>query len=92
MHLHFRVCSLVISLLHTKKNAALESPRYFLSSIAAAHKPQPGWRRVIGRAVLWGIPTPACSTALAFFDGYRSEVVPANLLQAQVCVALQSHR
>ncbi|KAI5123606.1 hypothetical protein M0805_003422 [Coniferiporia weirii] len=49
----------------------------------AAHKAQPGWRRVIAQAVLWGIPTPAFSTALAFFDGYRSEVVPANLLQAQ---------
>lgn len=51
---------------------------------AAVHKAQPGWRRVIAQAVLWGIPTPAFSTALAFFDGYRSEVVPANLIQAQV--------
>ncbi|KAK0233413.1 6-phosphogluconate dehydrogenase [Armillaria fumosa] len=49
----------------------------------AVHKAQPGWRRVIAQAVLWGIPTPAFSTALAFFDGYRSEIVPANLLQAQ---------
>ncbi|OAX31820.1 6-phosphogluconate dehydrogenase, partial [Rhizopogon vinicolor AM-OR11-026] len=40
-------------------------------------------RRMIAQAVLWGIPTPAFSTALAFFDGYRSEIVPANLLQAQ---------
>jgi hypothetical protein len=53
--------------------------------ITAVHKAQPGWRRVIAQAVLWGIPTPAFSTALAFFDGYRSEIVPANLLQAQVC-------
>lgn len=50
----------------------------------AVHKAQPGWRRVIAQAVLWGIPTPAFSTALAFFDGYRSEVLPANLIQAQV--------
>jgi 6-phosphogluconate dehydrogenase len=49
----------------------------------AVHKAQPGWRRIIAQAVLWGIPTPAFSTALAFFDGYRSEVVPANLLQGQ---------
>jgi 6-phosphogluconate dehydrogenase len=49
----------------------------------AVHKAQPGWRRVIAQSVLWGIPTPAFSTALAFFDGYRSAVVPANLLQAQ---------
>lgn len=47
------------------------------------HTAQPGWRRVIAQGVLWGIPTPAFSTALAFFDGYRSEIVPANLLQAQ---------
>jgi hypothetical protein len=52
-------------------------------SFPAVHKAQPGWRRIIAQAVLWGIPTPAFSTALAFFDGYRSEVVPANLLQAQ---------
>ncbi|EGO04523.1 hypothetical protein SERLA73DRAFT_173821 [Serpula lacrymans var. lacrymans S7.3] len=49
----------------------------------AVHKAQSGWRRVIAQAVLWGIPTPAFSTALAFFDGYRSEIVPANLIQAQ---------
>ncbi|KAG8903879.1 6-phosphogluconate dehydrogenase, decarboxylating [Tulasnella sp. 403] len=49
----------------------------------AVHKAQPGWRRVVAQAVLWGVPTPAFSTALAFFDGYRSEIVPANLIQAQ---------
>ncbi|KAH8100569.1 6-phosphogluconate dehydrogenase [Cristinia sonorae] len=49
----------------------------------AVHKAQPGWRRINAQAALWGIPTPAFSTALAFFDGYRSEIVPANLLQAQ---------
>ena len=38
---------------------------------------------MIAQAVLWGIPTPAFSTALAFFDGYRSEILPANILQAQ---------
>ncbi|CAK5265288.1 unnamed protein product [Mycena citricolor] len=53
---------------------------FFGSAIRTA---QPGWRRVVAQAVLWGIPHPAFSTALAFFDGYRSEVVPANLLQAQ---------
>ncbi|TRM61490.1 6-phosphogluconate dehydrogenase [Schizophyllum amplum] len=49
----------------------------------AIENAQPGWRRVVAQAVLWGIPTPAFSTALAFFDGYRSEILPANLLQAQ---------
>jgi len=41
------------------------------------------WRKVISDAVLTGIPVPALSAALAFFDGYRSERLPANLLQAQ---------
>jgi len=49
----------------------------------AIHKAQPGWRRIIAQAALWGIPTPAFSTALSFFDGYRTETLPANLLQAQ---------
>lgn len=44
---------------------------------------QESWRHVISTAVLLGIPTPAFSTALAFYDGYRSEVLPANLIQAQ---------
>ena len=46
-------------------------------------KSQDGWRHVISTAVLHGIPTPAFSTALAFYDAYRSDVLPANLLQAQ---------
>lgn len=49
----------------------------------AIHTAQPGWRDVVSKAVLWGIPTPAFSTALAFFDGYRTKDLPANLLQAQ---------
>ncbi len=32
---------------------------------------------------LWGIPIPAFTTALSFFDGYRTETLPANLIQAQ---------
>ncbi len=44
---------------------------------------QPGWRRVIAKAVEAGLPVPAMSSALAFFDGYRRENLPANLLQAQ---------
>ena len=41
------------------------------------------WRRVVGTAVSLGIPVPAMSSALAFYDGYRRERLPANLLQAQ---------
>lgn len=46
-------------------------------------KAQASWRRVVSEAVINGIPVPALSAALAFFDGYRSERLPANLLQAQ---------
>jgi 6-phosphogluconate dehydrogenase len=44
---------------------------------------QNGWRRAIQLAIELGIPTPAFSSALAFYDGYRSATLPANLLQAQ---------
>jgi 6-phosphogluconate dehydrogenase len=46
-------------------------------------KCQTSWRRVIATAARRGIPTPAFSTALNFFDSYRTERLPANLLQAQ---------
>ncbi len=46
-------------------------------------KAQAGWRKVVSEAVLNGIPVPAFATALNYFDGYRSERLPANLLQAQ---------
>lgn len=41
------------------------------------------WRRVVSQAVLSGVPVPAFSSALAYYDGYRSARLPANLLQAQ---------
>ncbi len=44
---------------------------------------QQGWRRVISEAVLNGIWVPALSTALTYYDGYRNERLPANMLQAQ---------
>jgi 6-phosphogluconate dehydrogenase len=46
-------------------------------------KSQKGWRNVVAAAAKRGIPVPAFSTALAFFDSYRNAVLPANLLQAQ---------
>ena len=46
-------------------------------------KAQSGWRNIVATAALKGIPVPAFSTALAFYDQYRSAVLPANLLQAQ---------
>ena len=53
---------------------------YFKEQVEAA---QAAWRRVVAKAVEMGVPVPAMSSALAFFDGYRNERLPANLLQAQ---------
>jgi 6-phosphogluconate dehydrogenase len=46
-------------------------------------KAQKGWRNVVATAVTNGIPAPAISSALGYYDGYRCEKLPANLLQAQ---------
>ena len=53
---------------------------YFKEKI---EKAQNGWRRVCSAALINGIPVPAMTSALSYFDGYRSERLPANLLQAQ---------
>ncbi|HUY32291.1 MAG TPA: NADP-dependent phosphogluconate dehydrogenase [Pirellulales bacterium] len=50
---------------------------------AAVEKAQSAWRHVVMTAFGLGIPAPAFSTALTYYDGYRSERLPANLLQAQ---------
>ncbi|AEU35008.1 decarboxylating NADP(+)-dependent phosphogluconate dehydrogenase [Granulicella mallensis] len=47
------------------------------------NKYQESWRKALVAAIELGIPTPAFSTALAFYDGYRTARLPANLLQAQ---------
>ncbi len=46
-------------------------------------KSQLAWREVVAKAMTWGIPTTAFSSALAYYDSYRCERLPANLLQAQ---------
>jgi 6-phosphogluconate dehydrogenase len=53
---------------------------YFKKQVETA---QAAWRRVVAGAVTIGIPVPSMSSALAFFDGYRHDRLPANLLQAQ---------
>ena len=53
---------------------------YFSNAIQNS---QDAWRRVVSTAVERGIPVPAFSSALAYYDGYRSASLPANLLQAQ---------
>ena len=66
-----------------EKNPELDNlllDEFFKEAIA---KGQASWRRVIAKAIEVGIPVPAFTTALAFFDSYRRERLPANLLQAQ---------
>ena len=53
---------------------------FFRDIVGAA---QDAWRHVIATATLHGVPVPAFSSALAYYDAYRSAVLPANLLQAQ---------
>jgi 6-phosphogluconate dehydrogenase len=53
---------------------------YFKVEVEAA---QAAWRRVVAKAIEMGVPVPAMSSALAFYDGYRRARLPANLLQAQ---------
>lgn len=60
------------------KNLLLDD--YFRGEIKRCQK---GWRSVVSLAARRGLPTPAFSTALAFYDSYRSARLPANLLQAQ---------
>ncbi|MCL4150202.1 UNVERIFIED_CONTAM: hypothetical protein GTU68_010915 [Idotea baltica] len=53
---------------------------FFIDAITEA---LPGWRKAVGTAISLGVPAPTFSSALSFYDGYRSERLPANLLQAQ---------
>jgi 6-phosphogluconate dehydrogenase len=65
------------------KNAAIDNLLVDEFFASALNKYQASWRKGLVHAIELGIPTPAFSTALAFFDGYRTECLPANLLQAQ---------
>ena len=53
---------------------------YFQQVVESA---QQNWRRVVMTATELGVPIPACSSALSYFDSYRTERLPANLIQAQ---------
>jgi len=66
-----------------KRNAALPNlllDRYFTRAIKRA---QHNWRVAVSTAIKFGVPVPAFSASLAYFDSYRSARLPANLLQAQ---------
>jgi 6-phosphogluconate dehydrogenase len=60
------------------KNLLLD--KFFVGEL---QKTMVGWRNSVATAAQLGIPAPCMSTALSFYDGYRSEKLPANLLQAQ---------
>ena len=66
-----------------RKNPDLENLLFDDFFNKAIHKAQDGWRDVVSKGALWGIPTPAFTTALAWYDGYRTKDLPANMLQAQ---------
>ena len=53
---------------------------YFTDAVG---KGQDGWRRVVGEAARLGVPVPAFSSSLSYYDGYRRDRLPANLIQAQ---------
>ncbi len=64
-------------------NPALENllvDPYFVEKVQSC---QTGWRNVVAQAATNGVPAPTLSSALSYFDGYRSARLPANLLQAQ---------
>ena len=66
-----------------EKNADLPNlllDEYFKDKVESY---QHAWRKVVSTAALFGVSIPAFTSALTYFDGYRSESLPANLLQAQ---------
>jgi len=65
------------------KNPAIDNLLFDSFFSSALNKYQSSWRKAVVHAVELGVPTPAFSTALNFFDGYRTARLPANLLQAQ---------
>ena len=66
-------------------NRKPELPNLLLDSFFKRRilRSQNAWRRVVSSAVLHGVWVPAMSTALCYYDGYRNQRLPANLLQAQ---------
>ncbi|MGJ0516585.1 MAG: decarboxylating NADP(+)-dependent phosphogluconate dehydrogenase [Methylomicrobium sp.] len=66
-----------------EKNPELENLLLDDFFVAAMKKAEAGWRKAVILGIELGIPTPAFSSALAYYDGYRTERLPANLLQAQ---------
>ena len=66
-----------------EKNPQLENLLLADFFVEAMKQAEAGWRQAVIMGIQMGIPTPAFSSALAYYDGYRTERLPANLLQAQ---------
>ncbi|NUO54177.1 MAG: NADP-dependent phosphogluconate dehydrogenase [Polyangiaceae bacterium] len=66
-----------------EKNPALESLLVDPELEAQVHAAQPGWRRTVALAASLGIPVPAMTASLSYFDAYRTARLPQNLTQAQ---------
>ena len=65
------------------RDAGLPSQLFDDFYASALRSAEQGWREAVSLGIRSGIPMPAMTAALSFYDGYRSAVVPANLLQAQ---------
>jgi 6-phosphogluconate dehydrogenase len=66
-----------------ERNPELENLLLDSFFVGEIQRMEAGWRKAAGLGIELGIPLPAFTSALAFFDGYRSGRLPANLLQAQ---------
>jgi 6-phosphogluconate dehydrogenase len=66
-----------------KRNKNLDNLLLDKFFFRAVNKYQASWRKAVLHGVKAGVPTPVFASALAFFDGYRADRLPANLLQAQ---------
>jgi 6-phosphogluconate dehydrogenase len=65
------------------KNPKLENLLLDDFFVGAIKKAEPGWRKVVSTAIDLGLPVPCFTAALSYFDGYRRDRLPANLLQSQ---------
>jgi 6-phosphogluconate dehydrogenase len=77
------LCSVFLGNIKTAFERNPKLPNLLLDSFfsEAVQRCQASWRAVVAAGATLGIPLPTFSTALAFYDGYRSERLPANLIQ-----------